>query len=212
MKREDWDARYTEKEFVWTVDPNRFVVSETGDLPPGRALDLACGEGRNAVWLAARGWEVTAVDFSSVAIDKARTLAAHRGVEVAWEVADVRRYVPPAESFDLVIVAYLQMPAEELHPVLARAAGAVAPGGTMLVVSHDVQNLTEGHGGPKDPAVLTTPERVAGALAGLVIERAERVERPVDDAGRPAIDTLVRARRHRAQGGSAALRREAAAH
>lgn len=195
VKREDWDARYSEKEFVWTVEPNRFVVAETSDLTPRRALDLACGEGRNAVWLAARGWNVTAPDFSSVAIEKAQALAAHRGVEVAWEVTDVRRYMPPAETFHLVIVVYLQMPAEELHPVLARAAAAVAPGGTMLVVSHDLMNLTQGHGGPKDPAVLTTPNSVAGALAGLVIERAERVERPVDGADRPAIDTLVRASR-----------------
>jgi 2-polyprenyl-3-methyl-5-hydroxy-6-metoxy-1,4-benzoquinol methylase len=195
MRREDWDARYTEKDFVWTVEPNRFLVAEVSELPPGRALDLACGEGRNAVWLAARGWGVTGVDFSSVAIEKAEALAAHRGVAVDWRVADLEDYDPPAQTFDLVVVLYLQMPAAQLAPVLSRAAAALAPGGTMLVVSHDALNLTEGHGGPKDAAVLTTPQQVAAALSGLTIERAERVERPVEDADRPAIDSLVRARR-----------------
>lgn len=195
MRREDWDARYTEKDFVWTVEPNRFLVAEVSDLPPGRALDLACGEGRNAVWMAARGWDVTGVDFSPVAIEKAEALAAHRGVAVEWRVADLEEYEPAEQAFDLVVVLYLQLPAAQLHPVLARAAAAVAPGGTLLVVSHDVRNLNEGHGGPKDAAVLTTPEGVSAALAGLDIERAKRVERPVEGAHRPAIDTLVRATR-----------------
>lgn len=196
MKREDWDARYSEKGFVWSVEPNRSLVAEVAGLAPGRALDLACGEGRNAVWLAERGWEVVGVDFSPVAIEKARALAAHRGVEVEWEVADLRRYEPPSRAFDLVVVLYLQMPAAELHPVLGRAAAAVAPGGTILVVSHDLANLTAGHGGPREPGVLTTPDQVAGALDGLTIKRAERVLRPVEGAERPAIDTLVRGASH----------------
>lgn len=195
MRREDWDARYAEKDFVWTVEPNRFLVEEAGGLPPGRALDLACGEGRNAVWLASRGWAVTGVDFSPVALEKARALAMHRGVQVVWQEADIREYRPPPADADLVVVLYLQLPRQELHPVLAHAAEALAPGGTLLMVSHDVRNLAEGHGGPKDPAVLTTPEDVVAALAGLTIERAERVLRPVKGADRAAIDTLVRARR-----------------
>lgn len=195
MRREDWDRRYATAELVWSAEPNRFLVEEVAALPPGRALDLACGEGRNAVWLAERGWEVTAVDFSPVALDKARGLAAHRSVEVTWEEEDLLSYEPPRAAFDLVAVLYLQLPQDELRRVLARAAAAVAPGGTLVVVAHDLVNLTEGFGGPQDARVLTTPEAVSSLLQGLEVERAERVRRPVEGASRDAIDTLVRARR-----------------
>ena len=79
--REDWNTRYAQKELVWTAEPNRAFAAEVSGLAPGRALDVACGEGRNAVWLAERGWQVTGVDFSEVALEKAATLAASRGVQ-----------------------------------------------------------------------------------------------------------------------------------
>jgi hypothetical protein len=97
-----------------------------------------------------------------------------------------------------VIVFYLQLQADELATVLGRAARAVAPGGTFLLVGHDLRNLAEGHGGPKDAAVLYTPEDIVASLGGLEVERAETVERPVD--GAVALDALVRARRPRASG------------
>lgn len=195
--REDWNERYARTELLWTAEPNRLIAAEAGGLAPGRALDLACGEGRNAVWLAERGWEVTGVDFSDVAIEKARALAAQRGVEVAWHLADVLRYAPVARGFELVVVCYLQLPASELERALQHAVVALAPGGTLLVLGHDTTNLTEGHGGPQDPAVLFTPEQVVGALEGLEVERAERVVRVVslDDGEATAIDAFVRARR-----------------
>ena len=195
--REDWNERYARTELLWTAEPNRLIAAEAGDLAPGRGLDLACGEGRNAVWLAERGWEVTGVDFSDVAIEKARTLAARRGVEVDWHVADVLRYMPVAGGFDLVVVCYLQLPADELARALQRAVVALASGGTLLVLGHDATNLSNGHGGPKDPAVLFTPEQVAEALDGLEVERAERVDRVVRLHGgeATAIDAFVRARR-----------------
>ena len=105
-----WDERYAGDELVWTAEPNRFLVAEVDGLAPGRALDLACGEGRNAVWLAERGWTATGVDFSAVGLDKARRLADARHVSVQWERADVTEYQPPAEGFDLVIVMYLHLP------------------------------------------------------------------------------------------------------
>src|SRR5690348_14293140 len=105
MDRAEWDRRYAGTELVWTAEPNRFVVQEVAGLPPGRALDLAAGEGRNAVWLAERGWAVTAVDFSAVGLDKARRLAAERGVEAGWVVADVLEYVPEPGAYDLVLIA-----------------------------------------------------------------------------------------------------------
>jgi SAM-dependent methyltransferase len=185
MKRDDWNRRYAEQELVWSAGPNRFLVSEAGDLPPGRALDLACGEGRNAIWLAERGWQVTAVDFSEVAVEKGRARSA--GVDFA--VADLLAYEPEEQAYDLVIVFYLQLSADELRLVLGRAARAVAPGGTFLLVGHDLRNLSDGHGGPQDAAVLYRAEEIPALLDGLELERAE----PVDRDG--AIDALVRATR-----------------
>jgi SAM-dependent methyltransferase len=195
VNRERWNERYADPELLWGSTPNRFLVSETEGLPPARALDLACGEGRNAVWLAERGWRVTGVDFAEAALAKAAGLAAARNVELELIHADLLDWVPPAGAYDLVVVLYLQLPAAERRLVLGRAAGAVAPGGTFLLVAHDLRNLTEGHGGPSDPTVLTTADEVAAELPGLAVEQAGCVERPVEGAGRPALDTLVRARR-----------------
>lgn len=195
MRREDWDRRYAESELVWSAEPNRFLVEEVQALPPGRALDLACGEGRNAVWLARSGWDVVAVDFSPVAIAKARQRAEREGLELELVCADLLEFEPEPSAFDLVVVLYLQIPADERRVVLARASGAVAPGGTFLLVGHDTTNLAEGTGGPRDPDVLYTPSEIADELPGLEVEKAVRVLRDVDDADRPAIDALVRARR-----------------
>lgn len=193
MKRDGWNRRYAGSELLWTAEPNRFLVAEISGLPPGRALDLACGEGRNAVWLAERGWEVTGVDFADVGLDKARGLAAARGVDPTWVEADLLDYDPPPEAFDLVVILYLQLPADERRRVLRSAAAAIAPGGTLLVVAHDRSNLEHGHGGPQDPRMLATPQEVAGDLDGLEIQFAKVVERR--DGDLVALDLLVRARR-----------------
>ncbi len=195
MKREDWDRRYAERPLVWSAEPNGFLVAETQALPPGRALDLACGEGRSALWLAERGWRVTGVDYSGVALEKARRLAEQRGVEIEWALADLVDYEPEAGAFDLVLLLYLHVPAAERTPLLARAAAAVAPGGTFLLVGHDLANLTEGWGGPSDPAIHCTAAEIAGELPGLEVVKAERVYRRPEGAERDAIDALVRARR-----------------
>jgi SAM-dependent methyltransferase len=197
MDRERWNQRYAGTDLIWTATANRFLAAEAGQLAPGRALDLACGEGRNAVWLAERGWEVTGVDFSDVALAKAARLAAQRGVRVKWITADLLEFVPPVGASELVIVLYLHLPAVERREVLARAAGAVCPGGRMLVVGHDASNPSEGHGGPQDPAILFTADELAGELPGLVVERAERIRRPVatSDGVRDAFDALVLATR-----------------
>jgi SAM-dependent methyltransferase len=197
VEREDWNVKHGEGALLFGAEPNRFLVAEVAELSPGRALDLACGSGRNAVWLAARGWQVTGVDFSDVALEQARALAAEREVEVEWLEGDLLEWEPADRAYDLVVVLYLQVPAAERRRILARAAAAVAPGGTLLVVGHDLENLNRGHGGPKDPRVLFTPDEVAAELDGLEIEKAERVLRPVEtDQGEvQAIDALVRARR-----------------
>lgn len=199
---EYWNQRYAAQELIWTANANRFVAEETATLPPGRALDLAAGEGRNAVWLAEHGWQAHAVDFSDVAMEKCRRLAAERQVaeRVECDVADLRSYVPTPGGYDLVLLIYLQIPQTELAPIIARAAEAVAPGGTFLLIAHDSANLTGGYGGPQSPDVLYTADEVRAALGGrLDIEKAGVVERPVETDGgtRIALDCLVRARRVR---------------
>ena len=197
MDSVEWDRRYAGSELLWTGEPNRFLVSEAAGLRPGRALDLACGEGRNAVWLARQGWQVTGVDFSAVALEKARRLAEASAVEAEWVVADLCEYRPEERAFDLVIVFYLQVPASQRREIVRAAVAAVAPAGTFLLVAHDSSNIEHGHGGPQEPAVLYSADDVVLDLGDLRIERAERVERPVEtvDGERVALDALVRASR-----------------
>ena len=194
MDSKQWDARYRAADSVWSAEPNRFLVEEISGLKPGKALDLACGEGRNAIWLAKEGWRVRATDFSPVAIEKARARAKELGLEIEFAVEDAA--ARQSSRYDLVILFYLQLRNEILLDVMREAASALSPGGTLLVVAHDSRNLEEGTGGPQDPAVLYGPEAVLPALEGLVIERAETVERPVEKDGETlmALDCLVRAR------------------
>ena len=201
MDADAWNRRYDTAELVWRADPNRTVAEEVADLAPGSALDLACGEGRNAVWLAGRGWEVLGVDFADVALGKAARLADQQGVQATWARHDLTDWLPPPAAFDLVVHAYLHLPQPQRGRVVGGAARALAPGGTLVLVAHDRSNLDGGTGGPQDPAVLPTPDEVAGELLAavpeLVVTRAEVVERivTVDDGERTALDTLVRAHR-----------------
>lgn len=193
MDQAEWDARYAASGLVWGGGPNRFVAAALTGVPPGRALDLGSGEGRHAIWLASLGWQVTAVDFSEVGVERGRRLATARGVQIDWVRADVLDYRPEAGAFDAVLIAYLHLLPDALAAVLARAARAVATGGCILVVGHDVSNLRDGVGGPQDPALLYTPETITAGLPGLDVRRAERVRRPVQtpDGVVDAIDTLV---------------------
>jgi len=208
MDARAWDERYAASELVWSATPNQFVAAELGDLPPGRALDLAAGEGRNALWLAERGWQVSAVDFSQVALDKGRALQEHheqgRDLSVDWVHADALTFDAGDVSYDLALLAYLQLPADERRAACLRAFGTLRGGGTFFLVAHDSTNLTEGTGGPSDPSVLYTAEEVLADLDGerFEVERAERVARvlpSVDgshahrgDETRTAYDALVR--------------------
>jgi SAM-dependent methyltransferase len=189
----EWDARYAEHELVWGAEPNRFVVEAFEHLPSRRALDIATGEGRNAIWLAELGWQVTAVDFSPVAIERARRLADGRGLSVEWVTADVVTYQPPPRSFDAVIVAYLHLLPPQRAAVLTHAEEALVDGGLILVVGHDLTNLDGGTGGPQDPAILHTPEGIVAELSGCAVARAERAHRPVSTESGvvDAIDTVI---------------------
>lgn len=198
MDRQQWDERYASTDLVWTAGPNRFVVEEVASLPVGRALDLGAGEGRNAIWLAGCGWQVTAVDFSAVGLAKGAKLAEGRGVTgIRWVEADLRGYQPEPGGYDLVLLAYIHLPRSEFDTLLQAATSALAPGGTLLLVGHDVDNIVHGQGGPQDPQVLHRVDDVLPVLAGLTIHRAEQARRPVQtsEGERVAIDTVVRAQR-----------------
>lgn len=193
-RRLAWDERHSAAAPIEDHHPHRVLVDEIAGLPPERALDLGTGDGTNAIWLARRGWQVTAVDFSPVALDKGRAAAEAAGVRVDWKEADLLEYRPRVRWFDLVILLFIHLPANERRAVYARAAGAVAVGGTLLVIGHDRTNLAEGIGGPQDPTVLFTPDEIAAELPGLTVEKAVVLRRRATDGG--PIDALVRATRH----------------
>jgi len=198
MDASSWDQRYAASDLVWSAGPNAFVVEQVAGLAPGRAIDLAGGEGRNAIWLAEQGWDAELVEFSAVAIEKAAAIAHHRGVELRTTLADVTA-APALDPADLVLVCYLQLPAEPLAAALAHAATLVAPGGLLLIIAHERDNLEHGYGGPPDAAYLPTVADVLAAIEGLGldVEHAGQVRRPVDtpEGPREAIDLLVRATR-----------------
>jgi len=202
MDQAGWNKRYAQREFVWSLTPNQTVVTETAPLTPATALNLACGEGRNAVWLAEQGWQVSAVDYAKTGLDKARRLAAARGVAVDWILADVIEYPPSPATFALVLIAYLHIPAHQREQLIHNACQALQAGGTLLYIGHDLSNIEHGWGGPQDPAVLCTPQDIVNLLPDFTIEKAEIFERPVTqepghgkpgEAGAIALDMLVRA-------------------
>lgn len=198
--RDHWNARYADKELVWSAGPNKTFAKEIDDLPPGKALDFACGEGRTAVYLAEKGWRVTAIDFSDVAIEKALQIADRRGVNVDWINDDVSRRAFAPGEFDLVAVLYLHTGAAERQRWLSRAIEAVAPAGTFIYIGHDPANIGQGTGGPQDPDVLPSASEIVSHLGSFVVEKAEIIERPIEKdpghgaaGGGKALDTLVKA-------------------
>ncbi len=185
-----WDRRYAESDLVWSSGPNMFVVDELAAVAPGRALDLACGEGRNALWLASLGWDVTGLDFSAVALERGRSLAAGRGLAVAWQQQDLISW-DADEAADLVLLAYVHLLPAERHRLVQAARRAVAPGGRLLLVGHDLRNLTDGTGGPQEPSLLWQPSELPAE--GWDVVRSETAARPVGEL--TAWDTVVHLRR-----------------
>lgn len=190
MDSTGWDERYAASDLVWSAGPNVFLPPVVESLVPGAALDIACGEGRNAIWLAQQAWDVTGVDFSSVGIAKAAQIAGDTDVD--WVVADVVSF-QPAQAFDLVIIFYLHLDEPDFASVLTHAVDVVKPGGTLFGVGHAVRNLTDGYGGPPIPEILWSEEAIAPMLTGLdVIELGERT-RFVPDVEATAIDLVLHA-------------------
>ena len=170
---EFWDDTWATMEHTF-ADYDGLLAEHTKSLKPGRALDLGCGSGGNAVWLAERGWQVTAVDFSAVAIEKAKLRAADKRVEVEFIVSDVTAYQPNG-LYDLITSFYIQLWPEQRARMLSGAVEALAPGGRLLFVSHDKSSPPAGWS-REDLESLTTPDEVAAELHGLRIEQAEVVE------------------------------------
>lgn len=194
MDQQYWDDLYSTKEQLWSGAPNGVLVVEAADLPPGQALDLGCGEGGDALWLAERGWLVTAVDISRVALERAAAAAGE--AKVSWTQADLTTFRPPAGAFDLVSALYFPLPRTADHALDALLA-AVAPGGTLLVGGHDLRDVTHVHG-DVDPHAFYRPDEIAERLDDtwtvLVNETRPRVS-PAPPGTEHINDVVLKARR-----------------
>jgi SAM-dependent methyltransferase len=183
---EFWDQHYSEAgashhEHALTDGPDPTVAAVVAELEPGRALDVAAGRGRHAVWLAAHGWRVTAVDWSQAGLDVGRAHEPSTTTPIEWVTADVRQWEPekPA-AYDLIVCAFVHLGLD----VFQRVRTWLAPGGRLVVVGHALRNLTDGVGGPTNPDYLHTTEQLHQAAEGLTVERLAELERPTP-AGNP---------------------------
>lgn len=195
---QSWDDRYESQEQLWSGEPNGALVAEAAELPPGQALDVGCGEGADALWLAARGWQVTAIDISRVALERAAARAAGNGA-VSWTHADLSSHGLPSGAFDLVSAQYFPIEHDPKHTAVHNLLSSVAPGGTLLVVSHDLADFTAHHEHADfDPADYYQPSEIAALLddewSVLVNERRKRVS-PAPPGTEHIHDTVLRARR-----------------
>ncbi|MEZ5551636.1 MAG: class I SAM-dependent methyltransferase [Pseudomonadales bacterium] len=179
-RRETWNARYATKELIWSAGPNTLFAETVKSLTPGHAIDAACGEGRNALWLAEQGWSVTAIDFSDVAIDKGRQIAARRALNIEWVTADLTELSLPRDSCDLLAILYLHTAPDERQIWLPNLISTVRSGGSFVYIGHDPSNIEHGVGGPQDAALLPGVDALCAALPGFRIQRAEVVSRTVD--------------------------------
>ena len=187
---ENWDERYAAVGRRFSIHPDTAMVELVTPLPPGQALDLGAGEGRNSLWLARHGWTVTAVDGSSVALDRMRAAADAEGLSVSPVQEDLGDFLRRGDTFDLVVIANIHPSPEERVVLLRAAVGAVRPGGHLFLVGHHVDSL--GRVGPLDAARLYTEEALGGALPGLRTLLLERRERTLGgDTGEPVVDVVL---------------------
>ena len=179
---EFWDERYASAPALWSGNANAVVMAETSDLPPGRALDVGCGEGGDAYWLAARGWHVDGVDVSQVALDRAAGHAADAGPEIAerlsWTQRDLLAWQPAAAAYDLVYLSFLHLPSTARLPVYTGLADAVAHGGTFLVVAHHPLDIGVVPRPPEPDLYFTAEDLVAELGDGWEIVTSEARARP----------------------------------
>lgn len=192
-----WDGRYAEQERLFSGNANGVLVAEAGDLTPGRALDLGAGEGADAIWLAVRGWHVTAMEISGVAVSRAEKAATEAGVKVDWRHADLLTTAPEPGAYDLVSAQYLPIPHEPDHPTVRAMLAAVAPGGTLLFVHHAPPDDPGDWTGP-DISEFYSPHEIATMLdESWTIESDETRPRvaPAPPGSHHTHDTILRAHR-----------------
>jgi SAM-dependent methyltransferase len=194
-QRELWNDRYRQQGSVWGAEPNQFVVRYLSDLEPCRVLDVGTGQGRNAIWLARRGHQVTAVDISDVAVAQASDIARDAGVEIDFIAADLVHWEPVPEAYDLVLLSYIQMPEPPRKAIHGKVAAALVPGGRVFLIAHHRDNLERGVGGPQVPERLFDEIMIAGDFSGFEVEENGPVIRHVakDGVAGDAIDLLFRA-------------------
>lgn len=174
-----WEKRFSASEYVFGEAPNAFLVRNKGRLPSsGRALAVSDGEGRNGVWLAEQGLQVVSMDFSPTAQEKARTLAASRGVKITTELADIFAYPWPDAAYDVIAAVFIQYmnPAERTQ-VFASIARALKPGGLLLLEGYTPKQVKYGTGGPKEPENMYTASLLEAAFGGF-----SRLEMSIYDA------------------------------
>lgn len=181
-----WNERFSVPDYVFGTAPNAFLAANAGRLKRGqRALCVADGEGRNSVWLAEQGLEVTAFDFSPVAVEKARQLAARRGVEVRYELASVYDWRWPAAAFDLVAAIFVQFADPPMRSFMfQRMARALKPGGLLLIEGYTPKQLQYGTGGPKQLDQLYTESLLRDSFAGFEVLALREYEAELDEGSR----------------------------
>lgn len=204
MDAEFWDELYGSRDQLFSGNPNGALVTEAADLPPGQALDVGCGEGGDALWLARRGWQVTAVDISRTALERAVAASTDVADRVAWTRADLTTTPPPGHSFDLVSIQYFPLPHQPDHVAVHALLDAVAPGGTLLFVGHDLADLSSQHAGDGnhghcfDPSNFYQPTEIARLLdedwTVLINETRPRTA-PAPEGTHHVHDIVLRARR-----------------
>ena len=202
-----WDERYGSQAALWSGNPNAHLVAEAHALAPGTALDVGAGEGADAIWLATRGWRVTAVDISTVALERAAGHAGHAGAAIAervhWLHQDVLDWDPPHDRYGLVSAQYMQLPPEPRRALFDRLASAVAPGGTLLIVGHHPSDL-EVMPRHQPPDLLFTGDELAAELDATRWEIVTNtaVERTGTHDGHTLMlqDAVLRARRRSRNG------------
>ena len=175
----DWDERYSEPGFAYGTAPNEFLASVAGRIPQGKILSLAEGEGRNAVYLAALGYQVTGVDGSEVGLRKAGELAAERGLSMTMIHADLSIFAIGPEEWDGIIACYCHLPAEIRIPLHQAVVRGLKPGGVFVLEAFSKEQLAYGSGGPQDPDLLMALDDLKRELAGLEFVHAVQIEREV---------------------------------